>query len=312
MIVVEQTAPLLTVQDRGRTGLFADGITRSGPLDRLALEVANALVHNDENDAGLEGCLGGASFRFAIDTDVAVTGADAEVSINGATVAAYEGHTLRANDVLTIGRIVRGAVWYLAVRGGIDVPVVLGSRSTLLSAGFGGMDGGPVKRGAALPVGGRGWVMGRPLRVRVPDSLRANLTDGAIPLCPAPRSDALNAADWEAFHAATFTVSRAMSRVGYRLEGPAVTSRLPADIASEPACFGAMQLPPEGQPIVLMADHPTIGGYPIIGVVPAHAVGAFAQRAPGTLVRFERQDAAHATEAWISERKALSEWLSRG
>src|SRR6185295_12491372 len=108
----------------------------------------------------------------------------------------------------------------------------------------------------------------------------------ALPLCVAPRADALDAAQWKKFYEATFKVTHAVSRVGYRLEGLPLENRLAADLASEPACAGAMQLPPEGQPIVLMADHPTIGGYPVIGVVPSHALGRLAQCPPGTAVTF--------------------------
>jgi biotin-dependent carboxylase-like uncharacterized protein len=310
MITIERTAPLLTVQDRGRFGYLADGVTHSGPLDALALDVANGLAGNGPGAAVLEACQGGAAIRFATDTTFAIAGADVSATLGGLAVRAYESCTARAGDVLDVDRIVRGAVWYLAIRGGIDVPQVLGSRSTLLSAGFGGAEGKPVRTGQSL-VSGKAVSPNATPRA-VPSSLRARLDDAPIPLVPAPRGDALTSDDWDAFYSTTFVVSRAISRVGYRLEGAPLTSRLRADLASEPACRGAMQLPPEGLPIVLMADHPTIGGYPIIGVVAATAVGALAQRTPGSNVRFERCAPRDALEALLRERDTLSKWLSHG
>ncbi len=310
MIVVERAAPLLTVQDRGRFGYLTAGVTRSGPLDALALDVANAIVGNAGDAAALEGCQGGAVFRSEHEAVFAITGADVTATLNGSPIDSYAPYTARAGDVIAIERLVRGAIWYVAVRGGIDVPIVLGSRATLLSAGLGGAAGAPIKAGARL------GVIPAPAHARqrgaVPTELHSPVDDVAVPLCPGPRSGALTEAEWEAFYRSTFTVSRSVSRVGYRLQGPPLPSRLTADLPSEPACAGAMQLPPEGQPIVLMADFPTIGGYPVIGVVPAHAMGWLAQRPPGAAVRFERVSITGAIEARLRVRGVLSKWMSQG
>lgn len=309
MLTIVRAAPLLTVQDRGRFGYRAAGVTPSGPLDALALDVANAIVGNDADAAALEGCLGGATFHADRALTFAITGADVVARCNDTPITTYAAHDARAGDDVTIERVVRGAAWYFAVRGGIEVPVVLGSRATLIGAELGGTDGKPLKSGTTLTIGER------PASARAkrttPDSLRSALDDAPIPLAPAPRSDALTESDWRAFYEATFTISRSSSRIGYRLEGPRVASRLAADLASEPACAGAMQLPPEGQPIVLMAEHPTIGGYPIIGVVPAVALGRLAQRAPGTSVRFTPISIDEACAAHKQARSALSNWISQ-
>lgn len=310
MITVERTAPLLTVQDRGRPGLLASGVTHSGPLDALALDVANALVGNAREAAALEGCLGGATFRFDDDTVFAITGAAVVATLNAAPFETYVAHHARAGDTVAIERLKRGAIWYFAVRGGVDAPLVLGSRSTLVSAGLGGIGGTTIKNGRQLAL--TRLTARDPMRDSAPAELHAALDDDAIPLCPAPRSDALTAEEWDTFCRSTYTVSHAVSRTGYRLQGPVIPSRLSADLPSEPACAGAMQLPPEGQPIVLMADHPTIGGYPIIGVVPAHALGRLAQRAPGRTVRFMRVSVEDALSARRQERDALSKWVARG
>lgn len=310
MIIVERSAPLLTVQDRGRFGYLSAGVTRSGPLDALALEVGNAIVGNAVDAAALEGCQGGAVFRCEREITFAITGADVVATLNATPIESYTVHIAHADAIISIERIARGAIWYVAVRGGMDVPVVLGSRATLLSAGLGGVGGGPIKAGARLSVFADA-ARARPLDA-VPADLRSRLDDVPIPLCPGPRSDALDTAEWDAFYRAAFTVSHSVSRVGYRLQGPVLPSRLPADLPSEPACAGAMQLPPEGQPIVLMSDFPTIGGYPIIGVIPACALGWLAQRVPGAAVHFERVSIADSIAERLRVHGVLSKWLSRG
>jgi biotin-dependent carboxylase-like uncharacterized protein len=305
MIVVERSAPLLTVQDRGRVGFLADGITRSGPLDALASDVGNALVGNAPHAAVFEACLGGAQFRFERELTFAVTGAAGDMTLDGVSITPYVAHVARSGSTLSVGRPAHGAVWYLALRGGVNTPLILGSRATLVSAELGGR---AIRNDSRFSVGNdmRADVVLRP----VPPALRLVGPDGPIPLCSAPRGDALSEPQWRQFFGATYAVTHAVSRVGYRLEGPAIESRLAADLASEPACEGAMQLPPEGQPIVLMADHPTIGGYPVIGVVPAHAVGRLAQCPPGTSVMSAPSTANAARAAHAAEQTTLSKWVS--
>lgn len=306
MIVVKRTAPLLTVQDRGRTGYLADGVTHGGALDALSLDVANALVGNASGAAALEGCLGGAAFRCERDATFALTGAEIIATHNGTALPSNRAIAARAGDTIVVERIMRGTAWYLAVRGGIDVPVLLGSRSTIIAAGIGGVDGGPIKTGITLRVGD--GVNGDAIARDVPMDLRTPGRDEPIPLTPAPRADALDDPQWRDFYATPFTVSRAMSRVGYRLDGPAFTSKYPGDLPSEPACAGAIQLPPEGRPIVLMAEHPTIGGYPLIGVVASHALSRFAQCGPGSTVRFRPMSADEAIEAGRRQHDAFALW----
>jgi biotin-dependent carboxylase-like uncharacterized protein len=305
VILVERTAPLLTVQDRGRFGFLADGITRSGPLDALAHDVANALVGNSPHAATFEACLGGVQLRCEREIVFAITGAATDATLDGVSIAPYVVHSARAGSVVAVERATRAAVWYFAPRGGVDTPVVLGSRATLLSAELGGR---AIKPGSRFTCAAD--VRTSPVLRPVPLPLRVSDSAEPLPLCAAPRADALDTAQWEKFFGSTFRVTHAVSRVGYRLEGPPLQNRLPADLASEPACAGAVQLPPEGQPIVLMADHPTIGGYPVIGVVPSHALGRLAQCPPGTAVTFTPMTAAAARDARTREQNALSKWAS--
>jgi biotin-dependent carboxylase-like uncharacterized protein len=235
----------------------------------------------------------------------AITGAATGATLDGVPIAPYVVHSTRAGCVIAVERVASGVAWYFAARGGIDTPVVLGSRATLLSAELGGR---AIKAGSQFPIAAD--VRTAPAFRPVPSELRVSDSGSVFPLCAAPRADALDAAQWERFYGSAFRVTHAVSRVGYRLEGPPLSSLLAADLASEPACAGAMQLPPEGQPIVLMADHPTIGGYPVIGVVPSHALGRLAQCPPGTMVTFTPMTAAAAREARTREQNALSKWAS--
>jgi biotin-dependent carboxylase-like uncharacterized protein len=281
MISVTAIAGLVTVQDRGRSGHRHEGVSPGGPLDAASPRIANAMLGNDPRAATLEGCLASITLRFAAPTPFVLTGAAVEATIDQRPVATYEVHEAAAGGVLHIGRITRGAVWYLAVRGGIDTPLVLGSRATLVRSGLGPT---ALRRGDTLPVG---TDAPQPVHAGpVPAALRTALDDAPIEWLPGTRLEALDQSQWAAFFTADWRISPTSDRTGYRLEGTPLMVRHRADLASEPSVAGAMQLPPDGRPIVLMAEHPTVGGYPVIGVVPADALARLAQRPPRASVRF--------------------------
>jgi biotin-dependent carboxylase-like uncharacterized protein len=280
MITLTHVAGLVTVQDTGRAHWRHAGVSPGGALDVRALIVANAIVGNDRNAAGLEGCLSAMTVRFDTATTIALTGAECVATLDDAPVPSYTRLTTQAGSELRIVQLVHGAVWYLAVRGGIDAPVILGSRATLVSAS---VAGAPLKAGAIFALGEPTLALPRS---NVPAALRTPLEPVPIDWLPGTANDVLTQSAWHQFFVREWTVSRTSSRTGYRLEGDALPVAAPADRASEPTCAGAMQLPPDGRPIVLMAEHPTIGGYPVIGVVPITSLGALAQRTPGASVRF--------------------------
>lgn len=269
MITVLRAPPFATVQDLGRFGHRGSAVPPSGAMDPDALARANIAVGNDPGAAAIEWGIGAGQLGLSPGLAVSLAGADA--------IARREG------DVLTIEELRSGAWTYIAVRGGIDVPEVLGSRSTYLAGGFGGFEGRLLRTGDVLYERKE-----RQERAERREQFRrsSRSSRSTISIVAGPDRAMLSDAEWERFVAAEWTVSRAVSRAGYRLEGRAVSIDVPDDLPSAPVCPGTIQLPPGGQPIVLMPDGPTVGGYPRIAVVVSRELGELAQRRPGEAVRW--------------------------
>ena len=315
--VLEVLSPglLTTVQDTGRLGFGHLGVPRSGAADPWSLAVANALLGNPPDSAALECTLVGPELRALRNTVIAIGGADlgAVVRPAGRRLASNAAHNLAAGDVLAIaGPVVDdGARAYLALPGGIHVPLVLGSRSTCLAAGFGGLDGRPLRSGDQLATvspspsgsGGVAWPRG-PGDPRPEDAVRI-LPGPAIQGTPKAMLAAARA-----LAAGAWTVAPASDRQGVRLVG-AWASAAPAldakgDWLSHGVIPGAVQLPPDGKPIVLLADAQPTGGYPVIAVVVAADLPIVGQLGPGRAVRFGLVSADEAATAWIARRAALA------
>jgi biotin-dependent carboxylase-like uncharacterized protein len=278
LITVVRAGPLTTVQDLGRPGYAHLGVPRSGALDAPALALANRLVGNPVSAAGLETTLLGCAVRFARDAVVAVTGAPAAIKVDGVPVGFGTRVVVPAGATVDVGRASAGLRSYLAVAGGIDVEPVLGSRSTDTLSGL-----GPARlaAGMSVPIGADGGAGPRPGGSEGPVSVRSG-ADLALGVRFGPRDDWFVGLD--AFLRATYTVSPVSNRVGARLIGPALTRSRPGELASEGVVLGAIQVPADGQPLIFLADHPTTGGYPVIGVV--DDVTPLAQARPGTTVSF--------------------------
>ncbi|KOU91165.1 allophanate hydrolase [Streptomyces sp. XY533] len=281
MLVVRPGA-LTTVQDGGRPGHAHLGVPRSGALDTAAYALANRLLGNPPDAAVLETTLDGVSLRAAAPTVVAVTGAPCPVRISGRPVAWGAPVRLPAGAELEVGRAESGLRSYVAVRGGLAVPPVLGSRSTDLLSGL----GPPVlSAGMTLPVGPAG-----PDPVPGADAygLPAAPAELLLPLRPGPRADWFTGASLAGLWRSAFRVSPSSNRIGLRTEGgPALVRARAGELPSEGMVLGAVQVPPDGLPVVFLADHPVTGGYPVVGVVgPGPALDAAAQARPGTPVRF--------------------------
>jgi biotin-dependent carboxylase-like uncharacterized protein len=289
MIEVVKAPPFATVQDLGWPTGRAMGLPQSGGMDRALLMNANAAVGNPPDAAALEWALGPGSLRFERAAVVSVL-EDAETRMNGAAQAPGALH-VPAGAVLEIVPGRRHRFLYVAVGGGIDVPSVLGSRSTYLPGGFGGHEGRRIKNGDRLPIGSAdtgnaGLQDGKEVIARTQPGrgeLAANLT---LRVTRGPQWDRFTDAGRAAFFAGEYTVTPASDRMGYRLQGPPVQPRERATLPSEAACPGAVQIPDDGQPIVLMPDGPTVGGYPKLAVVIRADLGTLAQCPPGRAVRF--------------------------
>ncbi|MBB3087024.1 biotin-dependent carboxyltransferase family protein [Geodermatophilus sabuli] len=274
-LTVLSTGPLTTVQDAGRPGQGALGIGRSGACDRAAAALANRLVGNDPDAAVLEATLGGLALRAGADLLVATTGARCPGS-----PAHNAPHRLAAGAELRLGLPATGLRTYLAVRGGIAVEPVLGSRATDLLSGLGPP---ALSAGDVLPVGeATGPLPGVDL-APVPDPAGGEVT---VRLLPGPR------ADWFAEDAAAvltgtgWTVTGESNRIGLRLDGPPLERVRTGELASEGMVRGALQVPPSGLPVLFLADAPVTGGYPVIGYVDDADVDRCGQLCPGQTVRF--------------------------
>ncbi|MER5206892.1 biotin-dependent carboxyltransferase family protein [Streptomyces sp. NPDC002825] len=278
-VAVVRAGALTTVQDLGRTGYAHLGVPRSGALDPAAVRLVNRLVGNTEDQAVLETTVSGCALRPRCAVTVAVGGAPCPVRVDGRP--APWGTTLRvgAGSVLEVGAAVRGLRSYVAFGGGIAVAPVLGSRSTDLLSGLGPA---PLAEGAVLPLGAATAVRGpvdAPPWPGPPDELVLRVRTG-------PRDDWFTAEALRAFTTRAYRVSPASNRIGLRLDGPALERAVPGELASEGMVLGAVQVPPDGRPVVFLADHPTTGGYPVVAVVREADLGAAAQAVPGTPVRF--------------------------
>lgn len=286
MIAVLVAPPFATVQDLGRTGYRDVGVPVSGLADRDSGITLNSLLGNDSNAAMIEWAVAGGVLRFDSAAIVAVGGADATCFVNGRELSPWTAIEVSTGDELRIERIIRGRFLLVAVRGGVDVPSIMGSRSTLLSAAIGGFNGRRLRTGDRLPISDS--------KLAAPGSVtlltQRAVNDDAVHVRRGPQAMLFDDGAWTTFLGTNFTVSRASDRTGYRLEGVTLTHGGAASLPSEPTCVGAIQVPDGGSPIVIMNDGPTVGGYPKIAVIRSSWLSRFAQRAPGDTVRFVLDD----------------------
>jgi biotin-dependent carboxylase-like uncharacterized protein len=268
-----------TIQDLGRPGNAGLGVPPSGAADLVAYTLANRLVGNGEGAPALETTLRGPTLRFDAPVTVAITGADVDATVDGRAVAMHAPFRVRIGEVLAVGQARRGLRTYIAVRGGLDAPLTLGSASHDELTGLGPA---PLRAGDRLGLG--------PHALAAPSvdvaPVRAMAASPVLDLVPGPRDD------WFAPDAMTtllgnpYTVSDQVNRIGARLRGPELVRRTDDELRSEGIVRGSIQVPPSGWPIVLLADHPTTGGYPVIAVLTEASQPVAAQLRPGDVVRF--------------------------
>jgi len=297
-MIVRRAGFLTSVQDLGRTGFREFGVSRSGALDSFALRVANLLVGNDEGAAGLEITLGGLQVSFDDERIVAWCGGEFDVHIGSTALPAGHAAFLRTGEGLKFGRPQIGCRCWLAVSGGIDVSLVLGSRSTDLRANFGGFDGRTLRDGDVIPLGRR---PGSPTPATGISSWTAP-HDWASPAKRGPilrfvrgiDSSRFNDVAIQRFTSETFTVSPDSDRMGVRFDSPELQREDNIDLTSEAVAPGTVQVPPSGKPILLLGDCQTIGGYPKIAHVITVDLGIAAQLRAGDHVRFSEVSLADA------------------
>jgi len=286
-IIAVKSGWLTTVQDLGRYGYQQYGVPIAGAMDSFSSIVANRLVGNADHAAVLELTLKGPELQFEQDTVVAITGADLSPTINGSSIPMWESILIPRDGRLNFGMPRTGSRAYLAIAGGIDVPLVLGSRSTHCASETGGFRGRPLKAGDVLCGGALGKSRNRLIGRRLSDQLLPRYTR-SVPLriIPGPQQDFFSDSSLSALTATSYTVSPQSDRMGYRLAGPKVVRKGSAQFISDGTAMGAIQVPPDGQPILLMADRQTTGGYPKIAVVITADLPLAAQLAPGDTISF--------------------------
>lgn len=279
MIEVIRPGPFATVQDLGRPGLAALGVSRSGAADRASLRLANRLVGNPETAACVEITLGGLVARFTRPALLALTGAVCPVELAGRAVGMNAPLPVPPGAELRVGTPAAGLRGYLAVRGGVDVPPVLGSRATDVLAGLGP---DPLRAGDRLPIGIQ--TAGHPLVDVAPVAQLSAAT--TLRLVPGPRDDWFRENALNRLCGDPYEVSPDSNRIGLRLHGRKLVRRLPGELPPEPMLPGSLEVPPSGQPILLLVDHPVTGGYPVIAVVDDRDLDRAGQLRPGDAVRF--------------------------
>jgi len=306
-VIVNKPGLLTTIQDGGRRGHAASGIGHSGAMDDVALRLANALVGNPLDAPALEFALHGPVLQFERAATVALCGAAVEARIDGETAAGWQSLHVDAGSMLDCSRIPRGTYACLAFAGGLLTARVLGSASSDVNAGLGPRalrSGSRIELSApdpraALPRRGLAWTLD-PRPWFEPDP------DRPIRLVRGSHFDALDSTSRRALFEQAFRVSPESNRVGTRLDGPRLALATPLELVSEAVAHGTLQLPPGGQPIALMAEHPTTGGYPRIGQVAAVDLPRLAQRRPGDAVRFEEISLDEAQTRYLQRERELA------
>jgi biotin-dependent carboxylase-like uncharacterized protein len=275
-----------TIQDSGRPSFLRYGVPVSGAMDTFSLAAANLLVGNTANDAGLEITLIGPELQALANTQIAVTGGAISPRMNGQDVAMWQTLNVQEGDMISFGRMERGCRAYLALKGGINVPWILGSRSTYVRGGFGGIDGRQLRtddvvEGFDTPLLEVSWSIPEEIVPQYTSRLKVHAMLG-------PQSNMFTKEGIDTFFSSQYKVTLESDRMGYRLEGQIIEHKGKADIVSDALLPGAVQVPSNGKPIVIMRDAQTTGGYPKIAVVITPDLSMLGQVKPNDMIEFSK------------------------
>ena len=299
-----------TVQDSGRFGYLRYGVPVSGAMDQFSLVAANLLVGNKPGDACLEMTLISPELLVLNEMQIAVTGAPCFPSINEEIVTMWRTLKVKKGDVVSFGNMQNGCRAYLSARGGINVPLVLGSRSTYVRGGFGGLDGRPLRNGDVIESFS---VQPPSVEFSMPTKLVPQFSDEVeAHAVLGPQADMFTDAGVKTFLSCPFRVTSEADRMGYRLDGPPIEHSGSADIVSDALLPGAVQVPKNGRPILVMQDAQTTGGYPKIAAVISSDLSALAQAKPGCPIKFSKVSLSEAQERsreFLKHLKSLSNML---
>lgn len=299
MIEILRAGPLMTIQDGGRKGFADKGVSQSGVLDNRSMNIVNILLGNRKDEAVIEMTMAGGDFEFQSETFFALGGADMGAQLNGAECRLYTVYRADKGDKLTMGYAQKGCHGYIGFSGGIDVPVVMGSKSTNIRCGFGGFEGRKLAAGDVVSTGAP--VSGITDNSYSPET--ENTDEIRVLLCA--QNDMFTQKGIDDFLSCEYTISANYDRMGCRLEGTAVEAVNGMDIISDAIAFGSIQISSDGMPIVMLADRQTIGGYAKIGAVISTDIPEFVQHKPGEKIHFRAVTLKEAQKLYTKEQKFL-------
>jgi len=307
-IEVLRPGALSTFQDLGRIGYQRFGVHVNGAMDERAHRTANWLVGNAAEEATLEITLLGPSLRFNTPATIALCGADLSPEIDGRPLELARAVSVAAGQVLGFGARRRGVRAYLAVGGGYTLPAVMGSRSTNTRAGFGGLGGRPLRKGYFIGLRRPSTLEGaeRASPPAFPPEVLSD-ADAALRLLPGRHWDYFSEQARQSLLGDQYEITSASDRMGYRLAGPALPMSRPSEFHSEAVCLGTIQVPADGQPIILMQDRGTTGGYPKMAEIITVDIPRLAQMMPGETLKFELTDLAHAQGLLMAQARVFAE-----
>ncbi|MEH7545150.1 biotin-dependent carboxyltransferase family protein [Neobacillus vireti] len=300
-----------TIQDLGRYGYQQFGISPSGAMDTFSMQVANILVGNPNGEAVLEAAVIGPEVEALSDVVIAICGGDFTPKVDGEEVSMWKSFLIRKGQVLTVGHCRRGARAYIAFGGGIDVPFVLSSKSTFLNGKFGGFEGRALQKGDVL-VGSP--LIRKPYKRLHPELVPQYAKEMTIRVVIGPHEDRFTEESIHRFFSEDFVVTHKANRMGYQLKGPKLEHIGGPDIISDPIPFGGIQVPASGQPIILLADRQTTGGYTRIGTVISEDIPKVAQAVPDTILHFSMVSVEEAQRLYLKRQivlKHLHLWAAK-
>ncbi|QXE01462.1 biotin-dependent carboxyltransferase family protein [Terribacillus sp. DMT04] len=295
---------LTTFQDLGRTGYQEYGVVVAGAMDDYSLQIANLLVGNQRNEAALEVTMMGPTLKVLKDTVISICGGNLSPRVNGIPVPMWKSIAVKEGQLIEFGQPLEGIRSYISVAGGFDLPVVMGSKSTFLKAKLGGMNGRALEKEDMLCGFEQAQsVAGRSLHY---DAIPVYKKEVTVRVILGPHQDAFTKEALDTFLSSAYEITPQSDRMGYRLNGPELKHKTSADIISEAIPLGGIQVPANGQPIILMADRQTTGGYTRIATVIAADMPKLAQAAPGSVVRFEAVSVDEAQALYLRKEKIVS------
>jgi len=273
-----------TVQDNGRWGFQQFGMPVAGAMDINSLHLANKLVNNDLNEACLEATIDGPTIEFEAETYISICGANMQAQINTTSVEMYKTLYVKQGDILSFKGLIRGCRVYIAFAGGIRVPKVMGSKSTYLRGKLGGFNGRELKSGDEIEIGTNNI---NEIKVATNDEIPVFKDSFTARIIAGPEAEYFSLKGLETFLYAEYTLSQQCDRMGYRLAGEKIEHKSKVEIISSGIAFGTIQVPSHGEPIIMMADRQTTGGYPRIACVISEDLPYLAQLKPGDKLRFK-------------------------